>query len=226
MPSVLARLVLDVMVVALAIFGGAGTWSWPRAWTLLAVMFVVRTASAVAVYQVNPTLLRERAKFPIHDAQPTSDKVLLLAVVATGFVGVPLVAGLDVFRWQLWPRPPALLAVVGLVLFVVGWTLKALALRANAYATTVVRLQRDRAHAVVDTGVYRIVRHPFYAGTPLVFLGLALWLGSYGAAALTVVPFTLMLVRLQLEERFLRTELPGYADYTGRVPHRLIPRVW
>jgi protein-S-isoprenylcysteine O-methyltransferase Ste14 len=35
-----------------------------------------------------------------------------------------------------------------------------------------------------------------------------------------------MVIRLHLEERFLRRELPGYNDYTLRVPHRLIPGVW
>jgi protein-S-isoprenylcysteine O-methyltransferase Ste14 len=41
-----------------------------------------------------------------------------------------------------------------------------------------------------------------------------------------VVPVSLMLVRLHLEERFLRRELPGYNDYTVRVRHRLIPGIW
>jgi protein-S-isoprenylcysteine O-methyltransferase Ste14 len=47
-----------------------------------------------------------------------------------------------------------------------------LALRANAFAVPAVRLQRERAHAVVDSGVYAVVRHPFYAADPLIFVGL------------------------------------------------------
>jgi protein-S-isoprenylcysteine O-methyltransferase Ste14 len=35
-----------------------------------------------------------------------------------------------------------------------------------------------------------------------------------------------MVIRLRLEERFLRRELPGYDAYTLRVPHRLIPGIW
>jgi protein-S-isoprenylcysteine O-methyltransferase Ste14 len=150
----------------------------------------------------------------------------VLAVIATGFLGLPIIAGLDVFRWHVLPRVPWLIADIGLVLFALGWGLKALALRTNAFATAVLRLQPERQHAVVDTGVYAIVRHPFYAGTPLVLVGLSLWLGSYTAALLAVVPIALMVMRIRLEERFLRRELPGYSEYASRVPHRLLPRIW
>jgi protein-S-isoprenylcysteine O-methyltransferase Ste14 len=87
-------------------------------------------------------------------------------------------------------------------------------------------LQRERKHALVDTGVYGIVRHPFYAGTPLVLAGLGLWLESYAAALFAVVPITFMVMRLELEERFLRRELLGYSEYAARVPHRLLPGIW
>ena len=223
---VLTRLVADTTLVATALFASAGTLSWWRAWVLMAALIVIRTITAIAVYRVNPVLLRERAKLPLHGDQPWSDKLLLLAVVTTGFVGLPVVAGLDVFHWRLLPPPPPILAGLGLVLFALGWGIKAFALRANAFATAVLRLQRERQHVVVDTGVYRIVRHPFYAGTPLVLVGLALWLESYAAALSAIVPIVLVVLRMTLEERYLRCELPGYAEYTVRVPHRLLPGIW
>lgn len=73
---------------------------------------------------------------------------------------------------------------------------------------------------------HAVVRHPFYAADPLILVGLGLWLESYAAALCAVIPVSLMVIRLRLEERFLRRELPGYNDYTVRVPHRLIPGVW
>ena len=226
MLTVLVRLVADAALVAILLFVSAGTLSWWRAWVLLAVLLAVRTVSAAAVYRVNPALLQERARLPIHGDQPRTDKLLLLAVLATGFLGLPVIAGFDMFRWHLLPRPAPLLANLGLVLFTLGWGIKALALRTNAFATAVLRLQRERQHAVVDTGIYGIVRHPFYAADPLILVGLGLWLESCLAVLVAVIPLTLMLVRLCLEERFLRRELPGYHAYMLRVPHRLIPGVW
>jgi len=225
MLGIMVRLVADAALVAILLFVSAGTLAWWRAWVLLAVLLLVRTVGAHAVYRVNPALLRERARLPVHKEQPLADRLLLLGVLA-GFLGVAVVAGLDAFRWHLLPRPAPLVAGLGLVLFALGWSIKSLALRANAFAVAVVRLQSERAHAVADSGVYGVVRHPFYAADPLILVGLGLWLESYAAALGAVVPVALMVIRLRLEERFLQRELPGYAEYAKRVRHRLIPGLW
>jgi protein-S-isoprenylcysteine O-methyltransferase Ste14 len=226
MPRVLFRLLADTALVAILLFAAAGTLLWWRAWVLLAVMLTIRIAGAYAVHRVNPALVRDRAALPIHKEQPPTDRLLLLGVLATGFLGLPVIAGLDVFRWHLLTQPSPAIAVLGLALFASGWSVKNLALRANAFAVAVLRVQRERAHTVAAAGVYRIVRHPFYAADPLILVGLGLWLGSSAAALGAVVPVGLMTIRLRLEERFLREELPGYTAYAERVRYRLIPGIW
>ncbi len=109
---------------------------------------------------------------------------------------------------------------------VLGWTIIGVALRANPFAVTVVRLQNERRHVVVDTGIYGVIRHPMYAGNPLVNVGLSLWLGSYAGVLFAAIPLGLLMARITLEERFLRRELPGYHEYAARVPYRLLPGVW
>jgi protein-S-isoprenylcysteine O-methyltransferase Ste14 len=175
---VLTRVIADAVVVAIVLFVAAGTLAWQRAWVLVAALLVIRTLSAIAVFRVNPALLRERATVLIHRHQPWSDRLILLAFMATGFVGVPAIAALDAFHWHLLPSPPFVLASVGLVLFALGWMIIAVALRENPFAVTVIRLQNERQHTVVNTGIYGVVRHPMYAGNPLVNVGLSLWLGS------------------------------------------------
>ncbi len=223
---VLTRVTADAMVIALVLFVAAGTLAWPRAWVLLAVLLVVRALSAIAVFRVNPALLRERATVLIHRDQPWIDRLLLFAFMATAFVGVPAVAAFDVFHWHLLPSPPLVSASLGLLLFALGWVIIAVALRTNAFAVTVVRLQSERQHILVDGGIYSVVRHPMYAGNQLVNVGLSLWLGSYSAALFAAIPLGLLMMRIGLEERFLRRELPGYREYTIRVPYRLLPRLW
>ena len=226
MLRVAARLVMDAALVATVLFAAAGTIAWGRAWVLLAALLAIRGVGAYAVHRVHPALVKERAGLPVHADQPRADRLLLFAVLATGFLGLPAVAGLDAFRWHLLPPPPPRVAAAGLVLFALGWGLKSVALRANAFAAAVVRLQGERGHAVADAGVYAVVRHPFYAADPLIHVGLGLWLGSWAAALAAAVPVGLMVARLRLEERFLRRALPGYAEYAARVPHRLVPGVW
>lgn len=226
MLRVLIRLLADAALIGVLLFVSAGTLVWWRAWVLLAVLLVERVATAVMVYRVNPDLLRDRARPPFHSDQSWADRILLSGVIMTGFVGLPIVAAIDVTRWHLLPRPIPLVASVGLLLFVIGWAVKGLALRENAFATSVVRLQRERAHVVIDTGVYAMVRHPFYAGTPLVFVGLSLWLESYAAAICAIVPISFLLMRIESEERFLVRELAGYREYVTRVRFRLLPGLW
>ena len=226
MLRVICRLIADAILVATLLFIAAGTVAWPRAWVLLASMLVVRAIGAVVVYQINPDLLHERARLAFHERQGLADRALLLGVLATGFLGLPIIAALDVFRWHALPAPTPLLARLGLGLFVAGWSIKSLALRANAFAVTVVRLQAERSHAVVDSGPYGVVRHPFYAADPLILVCLGLWLQSYLAAVCAVIPIALMVTRLRHEERLLQRDLPGYADYVDRVRFRLIPGIW
>ncbi|TIV70017.1 MAG: isoprenylcysteine carboxylmethyltransferase family protein [Mesorhizobium sp.] len=78
-------------------------------------------------------------------------------------------------------------------------------------------------HRVVDTGPYRLVRHPIYAGLLLSILATmaakgTVW-GIAGAALLLVG----IVVKARLEESFLRGELgPAYHEYARRVP-MLVP---
>jgi protein-S-isoprenylcysteine O-methyltransferase Ste14 len=226
MRTVVLRLVGDATLVAGVTFLSAGTLAWWRAWVLVVVLLTVRIASAAAAYQVNPTLLRERAGLPLHADQSWTDRLLVLSVLATGFLGLPAVAGIDRFHWHLLRPPTPLLSTAGLVSFTLGWGIKGWALRANAFAAVAVRWQRERGHAVVESGPYAIVRHPFYAADPLILLGLGLWLQSYTAALCALVPTALMVTRLMLEDRFLRHTLPGYREYANRVQYRLLPGLW
>jgi protein-S-isoprenylcysteine O-methyltransferase Ste14 len=49
---------------------------------------------------------------------------------------------------------------------------------------------------------------------------------SYAAALLASFPIGTLVVRILVEEQFLRRELAGYDAYTERVRYRLIPCVW
>ena len=223
---VLTRVIADAVVVAIVLFVAAGTVAWPRAWVLLVMLLVVRTSSALVVFRANPFLLRERATVLIHRHQPSVDRLILLAFMATAFLALPAVAALDAFDWHVLPSPPLVLASGGLVLFAIGWTIVGVALRTNPFAVTVVRHQNERQHTVVDTGIYSVVRHPMYAGNLLVNVGLSFWLGSYIAALFAAIPLALLMVRIGLEESFLRRELPGYREYAARVRYRLLPGLW
>jgi len=87
-------------------------------------------------------------------------------------------------------------------------------------------VKRLEGHRVVDTGPYRLVRHPIYTGFIVIDLGLAILCGS----ALAVAGFAMITlglwIKARLEEQFLSEELgaAAYASYKARTP-MLVPRL-
>jgi protein-S-isoprenylcysteine O-methyltransferase Ste14 len=220
--KLIVGIILNMAIFAVLLFLPAGTLQWWRAWVFLGVVFVATVATVV---QLPRDLLDERFKPPIQQGQPPADKIVVLLLIAT-FVGVIVFIPLDVFRLHLLGKPGPFVSSVGLVLFVAGWWIMALALKENAFAAPVVKHQAERHQTVIDTGVYGLVRHPMYAGAVLLLVGMPLWLESYAATLLASVPIGTLAVRILVEEQFLRRELQGYDAYTQRVRYRLIPFLW
>jgi protein-S-isoprenylcysteine O-methyltransferase Ste14 len=170
-------------------------------------------------------LLKERLKSPVQKGQPLADKIIVVPYIAA-FFGLIVFISLDVFRFHLMGKPGTLVSSLGLALVIAGLWIVYLSLRENAFTALVVRYQEERQQAVIDTGFYSIVRHPMYAGSALLWVGIPLWLESYPAALLASVPIATIALRILFEERFLRRELKGYDAYTQRVRYRLIPFLW
>jgi len=214
-----------VAIFAVLLFLPAATLDWWRAWLFIGVVFIGTVGAMVSLSRDHEGLLKERLKSPIQKGQPLADKIIVVLYLAA-FSGLVIFIPLDVFRFHLMGKPGTVVSSLGLALVVAGWWLAYLGLRENAFAAPVVKYQEERQQAVIDTGVYSIVRHPMYAGGALLAVGIPLWLESYPAALLTSVPIATVALRIVFEERFLKRELKGYDAYTQRVRYRLIPFLW
>ena len=119
---------------------------------------------------------------------------------------------------------PLAVVVLGDVLVVSGQLIIFRTFRENTYASATVELAEEQR--VIDTGPYRFVRHPMYAGGVVFALGLPLALGSlWGLVGLVALTLSIAW-RLQSEEAFLAESLPGYDAYRARTRYRLVPGVW
>ena len=78
----------------------------------------------------------------------------------------------------------------------------------------------------IDSGPYRIIRHPGYVGGCGILIGMALALGSLWALVPAICACLLLLIRTNAEDKTLRRELPGYADYARRVRFKWLPGLW
>ena len=61
-------------------------------------------------------------------------------------------------------------------------------------------------------------------GIMILFTPLAL--GSFLAAPVAIIILLTLLMRLLHEEKVLRRDLPGYAEYCRQTPYRIIPFVF
>jgi protein-S-isoprenylcysteine O-methyltransferase Ste14 len=220
--KLIAGLVFNAVMYALLLFLPAGTLHWWQAWVFLAITIVV---TAVAAFNIPSGLLSERSRGVIQKGQPFWDRVIVILLLIS-YVGQVIFIPLDVFRLHLMPQPGAMVSFLGLALYVAGWWILSLAMKINPFAVPVVRLQQERHQRVIDTGVYAVVRHPMYTGFAPFAIGPALWLGSYPAALLAIVPVAVLAVRSVFEERFLKQELKGYDAYMEKVRYRLLPFIW
>jgi len=198
---------------------------WWQAWVYAVLIVATGVGSRMWAEKRHPGMLSERVKFGKAQDVKSWDKVLSpLMAVSTTFP-LMILAGLDHrFGWS--PVFPIWLIILGFILIVAGYTFAGWALTENRFFSSVVRIQKDRGHAVCDSGPYRIVRHPGYAGNILALPGIVLALGSVWTIIPVIVALIISVIRTVLEDKTLQEELPGYKDYVRRVHYRLIPGIF
>ena len=220
-----SRLVLAYLLIPAILLICGGDIGWWQAWLYSLLILVAGIGGRMWAEKRHPGLLSERQNIENIQNAKAWDRVLApLMAVSVGYPMV-FVAGLD-HRYNWSSEFPLWLIVNGFILISLGYAFATWALAENRFFSSVVRIQTDRGHEVCDSGPYRIVRHPGYAGNIVALFGIVLALSSVwtlipaGAASIIAV------IRTVLEDRTLHQELPGYRDYARRVRYRLIPWIF
>jgi protein-S-isoprenylcysteine O-methyltransferase Ste14 len=133
-----------------------------------------------------------------------------------------------VFLSALWFtsawRSPNLFHLLGVILFLGGITYRLWAIKTlGKYYSHIVR--EVDAHQIVDSGPYRHIRHPAYAGMILANLGIVIFFFNL----ITLILFLLILIpaiilRILIEEKTL-FRIGGYGKFAQN-RQRLIPGIW
>lgn len=215
----LAKVGVVIVVLGITLFWSAGRTNWTMGW----VYILCTTAmTAISSLMIDPDLLEERST--IREGANKGDILLALVMARLGPLATLLVAGLD--QRHGWSHVSVALQIVALALFLGSYALTHWAMMTNRYFSGVVRIQRDRGHVVVSDGPYAIVRHPGYVGALVTTIVTALMLDSWWALIPATVVVAGTFLRTAKEDRFLRAELEGYAEYAQRVRYRLLPGIW
>ena len=219
------RLFMLIVIMLLVLFLSAGRLDWWEAWAYGAQALLVLLVSRGIMILKNPDQALERAQAGKKENVKSWDRILMPLTALYGPLISWILAGLDVrFGWS--PDLPDWIQVVALGVLVAGSLLGTWAMIANRFFSSHVRIQTDRGHNVVDSGPYRFVRHPGYAGGVISWLAAPIFFSSYWLAIPSFLMILANILRTYLEDRTLQQELSGYRDYTQRVRYRLIPGIW
>lgn len=219
------KLIFVYLLIPLILFICAGDFGWWQAWIFSVLVFAAGIVGRLWAEKRHPGLLAERVRSESIQAAKPWDKVLApLMAVSIGFPMV-IVAGLDHrFGWSA--AFPVWVNLLGFVLVAFGYAFACWALVENRFFSGVVRIQAERGHVVCDSGPYRIVRHPGYAGNILPLPGIVLGLSSLWTLIPAAAALIIIVARTVLEDKTLQAELPGYREYARRVRYMLIPWIY
>jgi protein-S-isoprenylcysteine O-methyltransferase Ste14 len=203
----------------------SGDWRWTEGWTFSAWFIALCFTTIIFLYRHDPALLAERFKQPGAGNQKGWDTYVVYGLLV-GFIAWIVLMPLDARRYG-WSGPfPVELKVLGAAALLASSFLFFRSFTDNTFLSGLVRIQTERKHQVVSTGVYGFVRHPMYLGGILLFIGAPLLLGSIAGLVVSLAMLVLLAGRIIGEEKTLTQELDGYAEYKTKVHFRLIPGIW
>ena len=209
------------VALAALLFIPAWTLDYWQAWLFMAVF--VCTSGAITVYLAirDPKLLERRVNVgPRAENEPAQKIIMLLATL--GFIVTIVFPVLD-HRFG-WSAVPASVSVLGDALIALAFLFIFFVFRQNSYGASTIQIAEGQT--VISTGPYAFVRHPMYAGALVMLIGTPLALGSWWGLFAVLLILPVLIWRLLDEERFLRQNLSGYAEYQTKVKYRLLPFIW
>lgn len=222
-----AKLIRQVLFMLafyfVCLFVPAGTLKFWRGWLFLTVLCAPSLGLTIYLHKHNRPLLERRLQ---RREKIRAQKFIMLLWIILSAAGMVL-AGYDFrFGWTLalvgpfpwWPTALALTVIAGQFV----WSFRVF--QANRFAASTIQVETGQT--LIDTGPYRVVRHPLYLGSVVCWLATPPALGSLVVVPVCGLVIAVIVLRLLNEERMLRHELPGYAEYCQRTRYRLIPFVW
>jgi len=187
-------------------------------------LFATWIVSEVVIGLVNAV---NRLRGPADNEDRFSYLAVSAAVLVTVFLAITawqshgLIAGFGSVE-TLGP----LLGWLGIACLVLGIAIRLAAVAAlRRQFTTMVTIVAQ--HRLVDSGLYRRVRHPAYLGLLLSLLGFGLCSGNWVSLAAAIgLPLAAIVYRIRIEERaLLRHFGQTYSEYVSRT-HRLLPGIY
>jgi protein-S-isoprenylcysteine O-methyltransferase Ste14 len=197
--------------------GISWTGGWPASWAYDMIVFAWVVA---ALYVLGSALFTNRIKRRETLGARLLDTALLFGGYFLMFSQAPVFGMANLH----FVAPQEALQIAGVVLTYVGLALTMWSrARLGRYWSGVVALKQD--HRLIQSGPYRVVRHPLYSGLILAAIGFSLCVTTW-ASLLAILSFIMCFERRAYKEDAVLAaefgaEFEAYRQRTGRLMPRL-----
>jgi protein-S-isoprenylcysteine O-methyltransferase Ste14 len=187
----------------------------------LKIIIIIAVAYLYGFFEVFMNL-RQRSKSKVTTSSDKSSLWLLYGLITVGYalsfsIGVTKIG--RIYHWNTFFAIGMALVVIGLMIRIHSiLTLK------QYFTYSVAKVEN---HKIIETGLYKFIRHPGYLGQLIIFIGISTSISNWLSILVMMIPITLgYLYRIKVEERFM-LEQPGedYLNYQERTK-RLIPMIY
>jgi protein-S-isoprenylcysteine O-methyltransferase Ste14 len=166
--------------------------------------------------------MRQRRKRSI---VKSNDKGSIWVLFISIFIGYALsfrIAATKIGRIYHWDT----LFVIGAAVIITGLIIRIVSILTlkEHFTYTVTKIEN---HELIDTGLYKIVRHPGYLGQLIIFTGISASLSNWLSIVFMTIPVLIgYLYRIRIEENFLIEQMgQKYIDYQKRTK-KLVPAIY
>ncbi|GAK53433.1 isoprenylcysteine carboxyl methyltransferase [Candidatus Moduliflexus flocculans] len=213
-----SRLIIGIPVLLLILFLPAGTFAYWEAWIYLTILLIPMSIVMFYFLKKAPEFLARRMKFKEKEVE----QKLIIKLSFIPFLLAFILPGID--KRLGWSNVPITIIVIAEILVFLGYIFVFLVFKENQFASRVIEVAKGQI--VIQSGPYRLVRHPMYMGSIVMYIASPLALGSYWAIIPAIFIIPIFIARIINEESVLTKELEGYSDYKLKTRYRLIPGIW
>jgi protein-S-isoprenylcysteine O-methyltransferase Ste14 len=166
--------------------------------------------------------LRSRKKSNVTATGDKNSLWLLYGMITLGYtisfaIGATKIGRMD--NWDVFFAIGFGLVIAGLII-----RIQSILTLQQYFTYSVARLDE---HPLVETGLYKSIRHPGYLGQLLIFIGISTSLSNWLSILLMMIPVTIgYLYRINVEEKFMLEQLgEKYLNYQKRTK-KIIPAIY
>lgn len=216
--NALIKFIAGIILFSMLLFIPVGTCNYPEAWQLLSLLFIPMFIIGSFLFIYSPELLAKR----IDSKEKIKRQKGIIKFSGFIFITTFIIAGLD--KRFGWSDISYTIRFIFSLLFLFSYALYAEVMRENIWLSRTIKVSEGQK--TVTTGLYRIVRHPMYLASLLMFTSMPIILGSWYAFAVILLYIPIIVARIIDEERFLKNNLEGYQEYCQKLRWRLVPFIW